>query len=161
MIMPMIMKNGTNFITQKGVTKIETEILHLKNNKRPEVLERLQDSLAGGDNIDNTEYLTVLDELAFVDGRIQDLVYILHNAELIQPGEIDGTIRLGNTVIIQEAGAEIETYTLVGPTEANPWEGFISNESPLGSALINHTIGDEIEITAPDGVMRFRIIAVS
>ncbi|KAA3665194.1 MAG: transcription elongation factor GreA [Chloroflexi bacterium] len=149
------------FITPKGIIKIEAEISRLRNTKRPEVVERLRDSMTGGDQIDNTEYITTQDELAFVDGRIQDLTHILRNAELIQPGEIDGIIRLGSTVIIQEKGADLETYTLVGPTEADPSEGLISNKSPLGCALINHTIGDDVEINAPDGVMRFRIIAVS
>ncbi|KAA3659421.1 MAG: transcription elongation factor GreA [Chloroflexi bacterium] len=153
--------NETAYITPRGVAKIEAELSYLKNTKRPDIIERLQDSLAGGDWIDNTEYLSVQDELAFVDGRIQELAYILRHAELIQPGEIDGIIRLGSTVVVQEEGAELETYTVVGPPEADPSNGLISNRSPLGRALVNHTIGDDVVVNAPNGVMRFRIIAVS
>ena len=92
---------------------------------------------------------------------VYELDYILRNAELIHPGEVDGIIHLGSTVVVQEEGAELETYTLVGPAEANPCEGCISNRSPLGRALLDHTIGDEVEIKTPDGSLYFRIIALN
>ena len=152
--------SDTAYITPRGYAKIETELKRLRNTKRPELIEQLHETSAGGDGLDNTEYLFVQDELALVDGRIQELDYILRNAELIQPGEVDGIIHLGSTVVVQEVGAELETYTLVGPAEANPCEGCISNRSPLGRALLEHTIGDEVEIETPDGSLCFRIIAV-
>jgi len=149
------------YITPRGVVKIEAELKFLRTEKQPVVVERLQDALVGGDGLDNTEYITVQEELALVNGRIQELEYILRHAELIQPGEVDGIIRLGSVVVVQEEGTnEIETYELVGPAEANPAEGLISNQSPLGRALLNHTIGNDVVVQAPIGLMRFRIIAV-
>jgi transcription elongation factor GreA len=148
------------YVTPRGIVKIEAELARLQHEKRPEIVERLQDTRTGSDGIDNTEYLAVLDELAHVDGRIHELEYILHHVELIKPGEIDGIIRIGSTIVVQEEGAGLETYTLVGSAEANPSEGLISNQSPLGRALLNHTIGNDVEVQAPDGMLRFRIIAV-
>ena len=153
--------NETAYVTPRGIIKIEAELAQLQTVKLPDIIERLQDSMAGGDGIDNTEYINVQEEMALVNGRIRELEHILRHAELIQPGEVDGIIRLGSVVVVQEEGAEgIETYELVGPAEANPSDGLISNQSPLGRALLNHTIGNDVEVQAPDGPMRFRIIAV-
>lgn len=159
----MLLEIGTEtaYITPRGMARIEAEVARLKGDKRLEIIERLQDAKTGGDPIDNTEYMAVEDELALLDGRIYELEYILRHAELILPGEVDGIIRLGSTIVVQEEGSGLETYTLVGPAEANPSEGMISNKCPLGQALLNHTIGDEVEIETPDGSMRFRIIAVN
>jgi transcription elongation factor GreA len=151
----------TAYITPRGLAKIEAELNRLKNDKRPEIVEELHDAMVGGDVIDNTEYLLVQDELALVDGRIMDLENILRRAEVIQPGEVDGIIHLGSTVVIQEDGSDLETYTIVGPAEADPCQGCISNRSPLGRALLNHTIGEEVDIETPDGRITFRIIAVN
>ena len=151
----------TPCITPRGMARIEAEVARLKDDKRLEIVERLQDTRYGGNGLDNTEYIAALEELAMLDNRISELEDILHHAELILPGEVDGIIRLGSTVVVQEEGSSLETYTLVGPAEANPSEGMISNKCPLGRALLNHTIGDEVEIVTPDGPMRFRIIAVT
>ncbi len=151
----------TAYITPRGKARIEAELERLKGDKRFEIIERLQDARYGGDGLDNTEYLAAQEELAILDGRIQDLEHILRHAELILPGEVDGNIRLGSAVVVQEEGAGLETYTLVGPAETSPTEGMISDKCPLGRALLNHTIGDEVEIDTPDGPMRFRIIAVN
>jgi transcription elongation factor GreA len=151
----------TAYITPRGKTKIEAEVERLKGPIRLEIIDRLQDTKTGGDGIDNTEYITALEEMAMLELRINQLEDILRHAELIMPGEVDGIIRLGSTVIVQEEGADLETYTLVGPAEANPSEGMISNQCPLGRALLNHTIGEEVKVNTPDGPMRFRIIAVN
>jgi transcription elongation factor GreA len=151
----------TAYITYRGKIKIEAEIERLKGQIRLEIIDRLQDTKTGGDGIDNTEYIAALEEMTMLELRINQLEEILRHAELIMPGEVDGVVRLGSTVIVQEEGADLETYTLVGPAEANPSEGMISNRCPLGRALLNHTIGEEVKVTTPDGPMRFRIIAVN
>lgn len=151
----------TAYITPRGMAKIEAEVQRLKGDKRFELIERLQETRTGGDGLDNTEYIAAQEDLAALDGRIQDLEEILRHAELILPGDVDGIIRLGSTVVIQEEGSALETYTLVGPAEANPSEGMISNKCPLGHALLNHTIGDDVEVQTPGGLMRFHIIAVN
>jgi len=148
------------FITARGLTKIEAELAFLRQVKRPEIIDRLQDARSGGDSIDNTEYISVEDELAFVDGRIFELDHILRYAELIEPcASADGIVRMGSTVMVQESGGDIETYTLVGPAEADPCEGLISNESPLGRALLNHCVGDVVDVKAPEGMKRFHILS--
>lgn len=159
--MPLEEVVETAYITPKGMAKIEAEVERLKGDKRFEIIERLQETRTGGDGLDNTEYIAAQEELAVLDGRIQDLEEILRHAELILPGEVDGIIRLGSTVVVQEEGSALETFTLVGHAEANPSEGMISNKCPLGRALLNHTIGDEVEVITPGGLMRFHIIAVN
>ena len=154
------MTHEVAYVTPKGLAKIEKELDYLQRVKLAEVAERLHDTRAGGDLVDNIEYMAAEDDMAFVKGRIANLQAILRHAEIIQPGAVDGIIRLGSTVMVQEKDADLETYILVGPAEADPTEGLISNLSPLGRALINHTIGDDVEVAAPDGQLRFRICAV-
>jgi transcription elongation factor GreA len=160
--MVIVNQADTAYVTPGGLARIERELADLKEVKRPEIVERLHDAQGGGDGIDNTELLSVQEELALIDGRIQELAYILRHVQLIKPGTIDGIIRLGSVVVIQEEGVEnVETYTIVGSTEASPMDGLISEQSPLGRAILNHTIGDNVEVHAPGGLMRFRIIAVT
>ncbi|NCF67952.1 MAG: transcription elongation factor GreA [Chloroflexi bacterium] len=154
------MSNDTMYMTEKGFAKLEVTLARLKE-KRLELAEQLYDSRVGGDSIDNTEYLMLRDEAALLENRILELDDMLGDAIIIQRGEVDGKIRLGNTVALQANGEPLETYTIVGRAEANPCEGCISNESPLGRALLDRAVGDAITVTAPEGEMHFRIIAVS
>ena len=154
------MSNDTMYMTEKGFAKLEVTLARLKE-KRLELAEQLYDSRVGGDSIDNTEYLMLRDEAALLENRILELDDMLGDAIIIQRGEVDGKIRLGNTVALQANGEPLETYTIVGRAEANPCEGCISNESPLGRALLDRVVGDAITVTAPEGEMHFRIIAVS
>lgn len=147
-------------MTERGFAKIEASLARLKE-KRVMLADDLADSYGGGDSIDNTEYLLQRDEAAYIQNQIFELEEILKNAEIIQRGEEDGKVHLGNTVAIQTDGEPPETYTIVGRAEADPCEGFISNESPLGKALLDHAVGDEVAVSAPDGLIRFRIIAVT
>jgi transcription elongation factor GreA len=96
-----------------------------------------------------------------VDGRILELDDVLKNAEIIKRGEPDGRVHLGNTVVIQMTGDVHETYLIVGSAEADPSEGLISNESPLGKALLDHAVGDDVTVATPNGEMHFRIVAVT
>ena len=149
------------YMTTRGQTRLENELAHLRTNKRAELVERLHDA-EGGDWLDNVVYMTIQGELSLVDGRIAELDHMLRFAEIIQLGEPDGKIHLGNTVVVQEPDAPPETYTIVGSAEANPDEGLISNQSPLGRSLLNHQIGDTVLVQTPgDGVLEFRILAVS
>jgi transcription elongation factor GreA len=148
------------YMTEKGFAKLVVTLARLKE-KRLELAEQLYDSRVGGDSIDNTEYLMLRDEAALLENRILELDDMLGDAIIIQRGEVDGKIRLGNTVALQANGEPLETYTIVGRAEANPCEGCISNESPLGRALLDRAVGDAITVTAPEGEMHFRIIAVS
>lgn len=151
----------TIYMTGRGVEKLTAELEHLRNVKLLEVIERLQDAREGGDTIDNTEYLAVKDEMSFVEGRIEEIEHLLRHAQLIEPRENGGVVQMGSTAVIQADGDEIETYMIVGTAEADPSAGLISDESPLGQALLNHKADDIIIVKTPDGLLNFRIVAIN
>jgi transcription elongation factor GreA len=145
------------FITEKGLARLESELEHLKTVKRVEIAKYLQDT---SDDFEETECLIAQEEQAFVEGRIKQLELLLANVKVIQPGSQCGLIDIGSTVAIRENGMDPETYTLVGSAEADPINGMISNESPLGKTLIGCKAGDEMDVRTPSGVVRYRVIAV-
>lgn len=149
------------YVTDKGLAELEEELTYLRNVKRPKTLERMQDAKGGGDWMDQTEYMLIEEELAFVDGRIYELEFMLDQAELIGPGNEDNIVNVGETVVLQSEAGEIERYTIVGVSEADPANGFISNESPLARALLDQKVGDEVVVKAPMGEIRYRILAVT
>lgn len=151
----------TMYMTDRGYAKLEAELSRLRAEELPMLADCLHDASSGGDSMDNTELIMLRDELFLVESRIRELTDILGCAELIKRGEPDGKVHMGNTVVIQMNGDVPETYTIVGSTEADPSDSLISNESPLGKALLDHAVGDDVSVNAPDGEMRFRIIAVT
>jgi len=141
-----------NFLTKEGYQKLQDELEFLRTAKRQEVASRLHEAMEGGELIENAEYEAAKNEQAFVEGKIQDLENLLAAAKIITEKKY----------VIQEEGTDVkETYILVGAAEADPMEGKISNESPLGKALANHTVGDVVTIDAPDGKFNVKIIKVS
>lgn len=146
------------YVTPKGLTDLEHE-LEEKHAKRAEVVERLHEAKEGSDWMDNSEYRLIEDDLGFIEGRIQELENMLAAAQVIKPDEDDSTVNLGDKVVIQADG-ELEEYTIVGVAESAPRKGLISNESPLGRALLNQKVGEEVEVQAPDGSFYVRIMAV-
>lgn len=157
----MITLDKPVYLTERGRTELETELVYLQNKKRLETIARLQEARGGGDWMDNTEHMLIEEELAFVDARIQDISYMLDHAQLIEPGNEDSQVDVGETVIIQADDGEMEEYTIVGVAEADPGRGFISNESPLGHALLHHKVGDEVIVKAPMGQLHYRIVALA
>jgi transcription elongation factor GreA len=156
------MQNRTIYLTTKGLEKLEAELNYLCTVKRCEIAESLREAREGGtDPLENTEYFTALQEQAFVEARILEIQHLLAQAQLIEPGQATGVVHLGSTVVLHEDQGALETYTIVGAVEADPSEGFISNESPLGNALLNRKAGDDVTVTAPMGMLRFHIVAVS
>jgi transcription elongation factor GreA len=116
--------------------------------------------MEGGELIEDAEYEAAKNEQAFVEGRIQELETLLANARIVEEtGKMD-IVQIAAKVTIQENGNEPEKYTIVGPAEANPREGRISNESPLGRALMDHRAGDSVTVEAPDGSFTIEIIKV-
>lgn len=150
------------FLTKAGKQKLEDELEYLRVEKRAEVANRLHEAMEGGELIENAEYEAAKNEQAFVEGRIQELEIILASARLIDEKEKDksGSIQVGSTITISEDGAEPEKYTIVGAAEANPREGKISNESPIGRAILNHHVGEELNVEAPGGTFKVKIIKV-
>ena len=146
------------YITPKGLEKLETELAYLRNEKRKEIARFLQETQG---DVEETEYLMALEEQAFIEGRIRQLEQLLANVKIIQPGQSSsGVVELGSTVVLRDKNMETETFTIVGSTEADPTKGFISNESPLGKALIGSKAGDDLEIKTPAGFLNFRVLAV-
>ena len=154
------MPNSAVYVTQEGLKKLEEELEHLRTVKRQEVAQRLHEAMEDGELIENAEYEAAKNEQAFVEGRILELEHMLAQATMIEPGKSTGVVGIGSTVVIQEDGKTSETYTIVGAAEANPRDGLISNESPLGQGLLDHKAGDEIDVRAPAGTLRFRIVKI-
>ncbi len=148
------------YVTPKGMADLEKKLAHLRDVERPRIIDRLHEVKSGGDWMENTEQMMFEDELAFVDRRILELEDMLANAIIIEPDQDNTTVNIGDTVVIEDEDGEIETYTIVGVAESNPSVGLISNESPMGCALLKQRVGKEVTVEAPAGEMKFRIIAV-
>ena len=152
----------STFLTKEGYEKHQEELIYLRKVKRQEVADRLHEAMEGGELIENAEYEAAKNEQAFVEGRIQELEVLLATARVIENDKkkkVDA-VQVGSTVTIQENGSDPETYTIVGAAEANPREGMISNESPMGKALLNQRAGDEVQIEIPDGSYTIRIVKI-
>lgn len=146
-------------LTAEGRKKIEEELEHLKMSKRPEVAERIREAIGHGDISENSEYDDAKNEQAFVEGRILTLENMLRNARLIDTTELDHTVvGVGSTVILYDVEAEEELeYTLVGSAEASPLKHKISNESPVGRAVMGKKVGDIVEVSVPVGVLKYEV----
>ena len=152
----------STFLTKEGFEKLQEELDYLRTAKRQEVADRLHEAMEGGELIENAEYEAAKNEQAFVEGRIQELEMLLATARVIEDDKKKkaDAVQVGSTVTIQENGSEEETYTIVGAAEANPREGKISNESPMGRAVLNHRAGDEVQVDTPDGSYTVRIVKI-
>jgi transcription elongation factor GreA len=156
----MMSKNEV-YITAEGLKKLEEELEHLRSVRRQEVALRLREAIQGGDElIDNAEYEAAKNEQAFVEGRIIELERMLAKAQIIEHKKKSDTIEIGSTVTIKEGNKKPEIFTIVGAAEADPKNGLISNESPLGSALLSKQVGDTVEVEAPDGVIHFKVVKI-
>lgn len=143
---------GARYLTREGYEKLSQELEYLRTVKRQEVAQRLHDALDGEELIENAEYEAAKNEQAFIEGRIQELEILLASARIIEDEQrLPGIVQIGTKVTIQEDGFEPETYRIVGPVEADPSAGKISNESPLGKALMEHKVGDVVSVRLQDG----------
>lgn len=155
------MTEQTTFLTSEGLRKLEEELEHLRTVRRQAVAQRLRAVLEEEQDIlENAEYEDAKNEQAFVEGRILTLETILKNVVIIEEGGSADRVGIGSRVTVAEEKEEPETYHIVGYAEADPKMGRISNQSPLGQALLGHRVGDEVIVNAPDGILRFRIIAI-
>ncbi|HHV56749.1 MAG TPA: transcription elongation factor GreA [Firmicutes bacterium] len=150
-------------LTRAGLEKLEQELEDLKTHRRHEVAERIKQAREFGDISENSEYEDAKREQAFIEGRILELQNMLQKVRVIDEAEGDGRVQVGSTVTIVDLDApqpeEIE-YTIVGSAEANPRQRKISNESPVGKALLGQSVGSEVEIQAPIGLLHYKIVAV-
>ncbi len=150
-------------MTKEGKQKLETELEQLKSVKRKEVVERIKIARSFGDLSENSEYDSAKEEQAFVEGRITTLENMIRNAKIIEEdGQNSGSVSLGKSVtFIELPNGDEETYTIVGSAEADPFEGKISNDSPIAKSLIGKTVGDQVIVQTPGGEMNVRITSIS
>jgi len=149
-------------LTYDGLKKMEEELENLKTVRRKDVAEKIKEARGQGDLSENAEYDAAKEEQAEIEARIVVLEKMLRNAEVIDDEEVSNdVIGLGSTVDLYDIEFdEIMTYTIVGSAEADPMNGRISNESPVGMALLGHTTGDKISIDTPDGEAAFEVKAI-
>ena len=150
----------TTFLTPEGLKKLEEELEYFRTVRRQEVAQRLRAVLEEQDILENAEYEDAKNEQAFVEGRILTLGGILKNVVIIEESGPTDRVGIGSRVTVAEEDREPETYHIVGSVEADPKSGRVSNQSPLGKALLGHRVGDEVIVNIPDGVICFRITAI-
>lgn len=149
------------YVTKEGLQKMQEELEHLTKVKRPEISERLRDAISQGDLSENADYDYAKQEQAFMEGRIQELEDALRRAEVIEDGGPGDKVRVGSTVTIVEDGVDAEeTYRIVGAQEADPTNGYISNESPIGRALLGAKAGQVVTVETPSGGMELKIKSI-
>jgi transcription elongation factor GreA len=156
------MSNRPVYLTPEGYEALEEELAHLKTIRRQEVAKRLHAALEEGELIENAELEDARREQSFVEGRILTLEEQLRKAIIIEAVNSSDVVVIGNHVTIQEEGnGNPENYYVVGSAEADPAHGRISNESPLGKALLGKRIGEKVIVRAPDGDIVFKVLAVN
>ena len=151
------------YLTAAGAEKLKLELADLKGPQREALSARLRDAIQMGDLSENADYHKAKEDQGFLEGRIQELEMILASARVIDEKtkkEKGDLVQVGSTVTIKEDGSSSEKYTIVGAAEANPREGKISNESPIGKAILNHHAGEEVNVEAPGGTFKVKIVKV-
>lgn len=147
-----------SYLTAEGAAKLKQELDHLINTARVELAQRLRSAIQMGDLSENADYSAAKEEQAFLEGRIQELELTLRDAVIIDDLKTDKSIvNIGDSVTIQEEDYPEEVYFLVGPKEADPANGRISHESPIGMALLGHRVGDKVLVKTPNGQLSFII----
>lgn len=148
------------FLTAKGFTEIEEELDELKRVKRPEIIKAIKEARALGDLSENTEYHSAREEQAVIEGRIQELEYMIDHAEIISEVASD-KVKIGSTVVIRYDGEDdTEEYKIVGSTEADPFENKISNESPIAKALMGKKKGSKVTVESPNGKYDIELVEI-
>ena len=155
-------KNKT-LLTEQGYQELKDELDHLINVKRPENIKAIKDARSLGDLSENADYDAARNEQAEIEGRIQQLEKLLENVEIIDSLKQDkGIVNVGNTVSIKymDDSDDVEEYQIVGSQEADPFACKISNESPIARALMNHKVGDVVDVESPNGVYQIEITSI-
>lgn len=147
------------FISEEGLEKLKQELQELKTVKRQEIAQRLQDAKALGDLSENAEYLEAKDAQAFNETKIFEIEQTIRNTTIIQKTGKTNIVQVGLTIEVKSKNGK-EKFMIVGSEEANPFDGKISNESPLGKAFLEHKVGDVVEVLTPGGKVKYEILAI-
>ena len=154
------MNNKPTYLSRDGLQKLRAELDEMVSVKRPEVANRIHDAKEHGDLSENAEYEDVKNEQAFVEGRIQTLEALIKNATLIDEHHSTDHVQIGSTVGVESDDGK-EKFTIVGSTEARPNEGRISNESPVGRALLGKKKGEKVVVKVPAGDFTYKIVSIT
>ncbi|OGY48152.1 MAG: transcription elongation factor GreA [Candidatus Buchananbacteria bacterium RIFCSPHIGHO2_01_FULL_47_11b] len=150
---------GSHYLTNEGLTKLKKELEFLKNEKMPEIVERIARAKELGDLSENAEYQDAKDEQGFSAGRIVELESLIRNAVIIEESGNKDFVTIGSTIEVR-CGSDEFTYTITGSNEANPAAGLISNESPLGRAFLGRKVGEKVKVMIPRGDMDCEILNI-
>lgn len=153
------MSDKVHYFSKEGLEKLHAELEELKSVRVRETAGRIEAAKAMGDLKENAEYHSAKDEMAFIQGRIQEINEILKSVSIIEETGKSDVVRIGSTVDAQSRNGS-RTYKIVGSAEADPLNGLISNESPMGRAFLNHAKGDEVEVETPGGVIMYTIVGI-
>ena len=149
------------YLTAEGAVKLKAELKELKGPQREAISRRLREAIQMGDLSENADYHKAKEDQGFLEGRIQDLEHALRNAIIVEEsGGPKNVVDVGTHVTVQEENFDPETYYLVGVKEADSRNGKISNESPIGQALMNHRVGDLVEVDTPAGKLKLKILKI-
>lgn len=153
------MAQPNQYLTPEGEARLRAELAELTGPKREELAKRLRAAIQMGDLSENADYHKAKEDQAFLEGRIMEIESILRNATVVEKTHSD-EVMIGSRVTIQEEDFDPETFNVVGAKEADPRNGKISNESPFGSALMGHRVGDIVEAETPGGRVKLRILKI-
>lgn len=151
--------NQPTYLTPEGEIKLRAELAELTGPRREQLAQRLRAAIQMGDLSENADYHKAKEDQAFLEGRIQEIETVLRTAVIVEKTKGD-VVTVGSRVTVQEGDFDPETYDLVGAKEADPRNGKISNESPIGSALMDHKVGDVVEADTPGGKINFKILKI-
>jgi transcription elongation factor GreA len=160
MLEAMIMTEKPMYLTKEGRTRLEAEIEELETVGRKEVAERIRQAKELGDISESGEYEDAKNKQAFLEGRIREIRNILNNAQLIEEETGTREVRVGSSVTVRYEDGEEEEWMIVGAAEANPRNGKISNESPIGSALLGAKPRQKVSATTPNGVTKLTVVKI-
>jgi transcription elongation factor GreA len=153
--------NQEYFLTKEGAERLRAELLELKGPRRTELAKLLRAAIQQGDLSENADYHKAKEDQGFLEGRIQELQNLLNNAVIISGEQsAGGVIGVGSKILVKEKGREPVKYFVVGAQEADPRNGKISNESPIGRALLGHRAGELVSFQTPGGTLSFEIVSV-
>jgi len=151
--------NQQMYLTQEGEAKLRSELKELTGPRREELAQRLRAAIQMGDLSENADYHKAKEDQAFLEGRIQEIEAVLRTAVIVEKTKGD-LVAVDSHVTVQEEGLDPETFHMVGAKEADPRNGKISNESPIGRALMDHKVGDVVEAETPGGKIKFKILKI-
>jgi transcription elongation factor GreA len=159
-LMPDLGPDEEILLTPEGRDRLKTELDHLRSVKRPEIADHLRQAADEGDLTENVGYEDAKYEQSLVEGRILTLEALLERAVVVEGRPASEAVGFGSQVTVMEKGGATESFKIVGSVEADPGAGRISNESPLGKALLNHRVGEEVPVDTPDGLRYFEILDI-